>query len=404
MDKNNLPWPEKHRPQSREGLVGNEEAIDGLRSWLRSWEKGIPKDRAALLIGPPGTGKTASVSALASDLDLELVEFNSSDKRNKGSIETLVWRAASQQTLDGRGRIILLDEVDGLSGTSDRGGVGAIVKVIRESVHPIVMTANDPDSPRLKDLYKECKVFHFCAIAHSDTVQVLTIIASENDAKLSPQVLEQIADSAAGDLRAAISDLETHVKRGSLDQVVKTVRDVRHGADTTLRRLFMSVDPRMARSVLSDSDLDYETLLLWIEENVHQHLIEPKELSNGFDGISLADLALGRIMKSQNWRLLSYTFDFLAYNTAMSRVNTPFRKVAYSQPEWPLLVWRGNQKRDKERDALVALASHGSVSLRRAKRTHLDTVHHLIRLNPSSFGEFVRWLDVDKSALKQRKG
>jgi replication factor C large subunit len=404
MDKSDLPWPEKHRPQSREALVGNEGAIDGLESWLRSWERGIPKDRAALLIGPPGTGKTASVLALASDLDLELVEFNSSDKRNKGSIETLVGRAASQQTLDGRGRIILLDEVDGLSGTSDRGGVGAIVRVIRESVHPIVMTANDPNSPRLKDLYKECKVFHFSAIAHPDIVQVLAVIASKNGARLSAEVLDQIADSAAGDLRAAISDLETHIKRGRLDDVVKTVRDAKYGAETTLRRLFMSVDPRMARSILSDSDLDYETLLLWIEENVHLHLVEPEELSKGFDGISLADLALGRIMRSQNWRLLSYMFDFLADNTAMSRVNTPFRKVEYTRPEWPLLVWRGNQKRDKERDALAALALQGSVSLKRAKRTHLDTVHHLIRLNPRSFGEFVRWLDVDKGALKQRKG
>ena len=154
MSNDSLPWPEKHRPRKLDGLVRNREAISALKNWVESWISRIPGKRAALLIGPPGTGKTASVGALANYLDMELVEFNSSDKRNKDSIETLVWRAASQQTLDGRHRLILLDEVDGLSGTSDRGGVGAILKVISDSVHPIVMTANDPNSPRLKDLMK----------------------------------------------------------------------------------------------------------------------------------------------------------------------------------------------------------------------------------------------------------
>ena len=115
----NLPWVEKHRPRSLSDLVGNPETVKALKSWIESWLSGTPSKSAALLIGPPGTGKTASVGAISNDLDMELVEFNSSDKRNKDSIQTLVWRAASQMTLDGRNRLILLDEVDGLSGTSE---------------------------------------------------------------------------------------------------------------------------------------------------------------------------------------------------------------------------------------------------------------------------------------------
>ncbi|MHA1480562.1 MAG: AAA family ATPase [Candidatus Thorarchaeota archaeon] len=152
MTERNLPWPEKHRPTSLSEIVGNEDVIKGLWEWVRAWMVKIPRKRAALLIGPPGIGKTASINAIANDMDAEIVEFNASDKRNKANIEVQVWRSATQQTLDGRFRIILLDEVDGLSGTSDRGGVGAIVKIIRESVHPIVMTANNHESPRIKDL------------------------------------------------------------------------------------------------------------------------------------------------------------------------------------------------------------------------------------------------------------
>lgn len=384
--------------------MGNDEAIDSLRAWIRSWEKQLPRNRAALLVGPPGTGKTASVGALALDLDLELVEFNSSDKRNKGAIETLVWRAATQQTLDGRGRLILLDEVDGLSGTSDRGGVSAILKVVKESMHPIVMTANDPDSPRLKDLYKICEVFIYRPIQHDEVVSVLDKIAAGNKTRLSSEVLERIADGASGDLRAAISDLETHVKRGHLEEIVKASRDIRHGSDATLKRFFMSADPAIAREIISDSDLDYESLLLWVEENIQLHFLKPHELENGLDGLSLADLALGRIMQSQNWKLLSYFFDFMASNVAMSRSETPYRKVEYERPSWPLLIWRGNRSRDREADALAALTNKGLVSRNRAKRTHLDTIHQLVKVNPGSFKLFAEWLDVDKKSLKQRKG
>ncbi len=207
MSDESLPWPEKHRPRKLDGLVGNREAIRALKSWVESWISRVPGKRAALLVGPPGTGKTASVGALANDLDMELVEFNSSDKRNKDSIETLVWRAASQQTLDGRPRLILLDEVDGLSGTSDRGGVGAILKVIKDAVHPIVMTANDPNSPRLKDLMKVCQVYNFEAIENIDIEKILKYILSENNVDVSEEVLDEIVEGSGGDLRAAISDL-----------------------------------------------------------------------------------------------------------------------------------------------------------------------------------------------------
>ncbi|MCK5390213.1 MAG: AAA family ATPase, partial [Candidatus Thorarchaeota archaeon] len=270
MNNESLPWPEKHRPRSLDQIVGNLDTISMMKAWILSWKTHTPDKRAILLIGPPGTGKTASIGALANDLDMELVEFNSSDKRNKDSIETLVWRAASQQTLDGRARIILLDEVDGLSGTSDRGGVGAIIKVIKDSVHPILMTANDPNSPRLKDLYKICHVYNFEPIDSEGMIRILTRIAKMNKAEVSQDVVDQIIENSAGDLRAAISDLETYVKRGTTSQSVESIfRDVRRGTEETLRRFFMTTEPKLARRILSESELDHGSLILWLEENLH---------------------------------------------------------------------------------------------------------------------------------------
>ncbi|KXH76716.1 MAG: hypothetical protein AM326_02170 [Candidatus Thorarchaeota archaeon SMTZ-45] len=405
MIDENLPWPEKHRPKTLERVVGNHETIQSLKNWIESWISKIPNRRAALLIGPPGIGKTASIGAMANDLDMELVEFNSSDKRNKDNIETLVWRAASQQTLDGRPRLILLDEVDGLSGTSDRGGVGAILKVIKDTVHPIVMTANDPSSPRLKDLMKVCQVFSFELIQNSDIEKILKHILLENNVEVSNEVLNEIVEGSGGDLRAAISDLESQVRSGLTSVVIESViRDSKRGDEETLRHLFASASSKAARKALSESELNHDSLVLWLEENLHLHLMTPNELDDGFEQLSLADLTLGRIMVNQNWKLLAYVYDFLSMGVAMSRSETPFKRVKYSQPSWPLLVWQGERKRDKQADVISSLSEVTRVSKRRVRQTHLDSIREILKINPKSLADFASWLNVDKSSLALKSG
>lgn len=402
MNRENLPWPELHRPKSFEELVGNTGTLRALEAWIQSWIDGKPSSAAALLIGPPGVGKTASVGALSHDYDLELVEFNSSDKRNKGSIENQVWKAATQQTLDGRLRLLLLDEVDGLSGTSDRGGVGAILKIIESTVHPIVMTANDPSSPRLKDLLKKCQVFNFVPLDLEEMVAVIRDIAVRHNAQFSDETLESIADKSGGDLRAAISDLETVSVGGGITEEDLPYRDSQRDIKEGLSRLFMTTDPETAKRVVSELDIDHGELLLWLEENAHLHLTTPEELEQGLDFLSLADLALGRIMRRQNWKLLAYVYDFLAVGMATSRKVTPYRKVEYSQSSWPLLIWRGNRSRDKETDLLIRLSGFAGVSKMRSMRTHRSTIAEIVKRNPMSKEAFSSWLGVKKSSFDER--
>jgi replication factor C large subunit len=403
MNRDSLPWPEKYRPRSQEQLVGNTDTIRALREWILSWRRGIPKRKAILLIGPPGVGKTASIGALSHDLDMELVEFNASDKRNKGSIGTIVWIAATQQTLDGRLRIIMLDEVDGLSGTSDRGGVGAILNVIAESVHPIVMTANNPSSPRLKDLRKNSLVLVFEPLEPSDVMGVLKEIADSQDALVKDKILEEIADRSAGDLRAAISDLEAILRGGYPPEGEVPSRDIKRNVKEALSRLFMTTDSVAARRVVSEADIDHESLLLWLEQNVHLHLRSTKELDVGFEALSLGDLTLGRIMRKQNWKLLSYVYDFLSAGVATSRQESPFRHVDYTEPNWPLLVWQGNRKQEKKKQILTKLAEFTGVSVRRGARTHQDTIERILERKPNLKGAFASWLGIKSVAFDRSR-
>ena len=399
MNNGELPWVEKYRPSSRKELVGNKESIDAFLDWILSWKTSVPRKRAALLVGPPGTGKTATVGAIAQDLGFEIVEFNASDKRNKGSIEVLVSRAAMQQTLDGSSRIILLDEVDGLSGTSDRGGVGAIRKIIDQSAHPIVMTANDPSNPRLKDLIKQSFLVEFKSLDKNSVVKVLRRLAEANSAEISDDVIDLISSRSGGDLRAAISDLESIIEGHASENDIGA-RDARTSVEQTLRRLFMTTDSSVAKMIINQADIDHDGLVLWFEENLHLHLVQPAELDQGLDSLSIADLYLGRILSTQNWKLLSYAYDFLSSFIATSRKETPFRRVVYNEPLWPLLIWKGRRKRDNSSDITSRLAQAGRVSSSRAYDEFVRTLEIILENDPKQKKLAIEWLDVKKSSFR----
>ena len=119
-----LPLAERLRPKRLGEIVGNPQARSDLRSWAERWLAGVPAGhRAALLIGPPGVGKTTAAAALANEFGWGFVEMNASDARNQSSIEQIAGRASISQGLDAgtdargpRRTLILLDEADCLSG------------------------------------------------------------------------------------------------------------------------------------------------------------------------------------------------------------------------------------------------------------------------------------------------
>ena len=55
--------------------------------------------------------------------------------------------------------MIFVDEVDGIHGRGDYGGVEALVEILKEPTVPIVLAANDDTSDKMKNIKKVVKKF-----------------------------------------------------------------------------------------------------------------------------------------------------------------------------------------------------------------------------------------------------
>ena len=162
-------WPDKFFPKNFSEFIGNASIVEAARSWGEAWEQGKAQ-KPLLFFGQPGNGKTCLAILLAQYFDWQLFEMNASDARTKDIIERVAGAASQGSSFSGKKRLILLDEVDGLQGNADRGGVAAINRVIKQSKNPVILTAND--------LYGNQKMLPFrssCELMQFKKINYLTI-------------------------------------------------------------------------------------------------------------------------------------------------------------------------------------------------------------------------------------
>jgi len=170
-------WSEKYRPTKIEQMVGNEEQRLTAIRWLAKWVKGT---KPLLLVGPPGTGKTTLAQLLALEFDYDLVSTNASDTRNKDSLREGILPILSNTTnLLGKKIMLFLDEVDGISGREDSGGLDALVEMLKEPTVPVIMAANEK-STKIKDLAKVSKAIEFDKIPSRELLMFVNhVLATE---------------------------------------------------------------------------------------------------------------------------------------------------------------------------------------------------------------------------------
>ena len=151
-----IPFTKKYAPKSLKDIKGQDKSISELKGLIKDYKK--QKKRAIWIYGPSGCGKTSVVYALAYEFEYELIEVNASDFRNQEQIKQKVGGAVFQHSLFSKGKIILVDEVDGLAGREDRGGVQELIRIIEKTQFPVILTATNPWDFKFNTLRSRCSL------------------------------------------------------------------------------------------------------------------------------------------------------------------------------------------------------------------------------------------------------
>jgi len=199
-------WTEKYRPKRLNDIIGNEKAKKDLQKWANSWQNGLPKKRAVVLIGEPGIGKTTAALALANDMGWQVVEMNASDSRNADAVKNVALLGAMGETFsdsgefirtrDGLRKLIVLDEADNVFGREDFGGIKIIAQTILNTKQPIILIVNDWYALKKRSSVISGKVMtiNFTKPRSTSIAKVLRFIVKNEGLTASEEVIRRMAE------------------------------------------------------------------------------------------------------------------------------------------------------------------------------------------------------------------
>lgn len=205
---------------------------------------------------------------------------------------------------------------------SDRGGLGAIAKLVRETLQPIVLTVNDPTVlSRYSPVFRTGVArISFWPVRDDELRSVIRKVAVAEHLQISTPAADAIVRRSHGDLRAALNDLDavSALPPGKDQEALLGTRDVTSDFFDLTREILES--PRIFRSVELRNRLDAtpDDLFPWIEENAPRATRDPATRRALFEPLADADLALSRARRFRTYGLWSYASELMSGGVSLA--------------------------------------------------------------------------------------
>ncbi|CAD7928768.1 unnamed protein product [Amoebophrya sp. A120] len=207
----NTIWLEKHRPQTLDDIVGNQDFIHQLDVIRRD----PSRMTNFMLCGPPGVGKTTCIHALAKQTLGEemyktaVLEMNASDERGIDVVRDTIHsfaRTKYNNLPPGCSKIVILDEVDSMTTSAQQA-----LRVIMEEygMHTKFALACNISSKVIEALQSRCAILRFGKVKESEVEARLRKIIALEKVECTDDGVKALSFIANGDLRIGINGLQS---------------------------------------------------------------------------------------------------------------------------------------------------------------------------------------------------
>jgi replication factor C small subunit len=267
MEEDHTIWIEKYRPQKLDDIVGQDEIVERLSSYVKSGN--LPH---LLFTGSAGVGKTTAAVTLAREFfkdswQMNFRELNASDERGIDVVRNQIKQFARTTPLgDATFKILFLDEADALT-TDAQAALRRTMESYAQTCR-FILSCNY-SSKIIDPIQSRCAIYRFKPLAEAAVKEEVHRIAKKEGLTITKEAMDAIVYIAQGDMRKAINALQgaAIISNKIDDKMVYAITSTARPDE---------IDDLLKRSLGGDFD-GAESVLAFL---LHDRGIAPNELIN----------------------------------------------------------------------------------------------------------------------------
>jgi replication factor C small subunit len=267
MDDSHTIWIEKYRPATLGDIVGQDEIVERLSSYVKSGN--LPH---LLFTGSAGVGKTTAAVTLAHEFfkdswQMNFREMNASDERGIDVVRNQIKQFARTNPLGSATfKILFLDEADALT-TDAQAALRRTMESYAQTCR-FILSCNY-SSKIIDPIQSRCAIYRFKPLEPDAVKEEIRRIARKEGLTISPGAMDAIVYIAQGDMRKAINAVQGAA-------IISTVIDENRVYAITSTARPDEINDLLTLSLTGDFDAA-ESLLAHL---LHERGIAPNELIN----------------------------------------------------------------------------------------------------------------------------
>jgi replication factor C subunit 3/5 len=212
-DNSMLPFIEKYRPKSLSDIISHQEILSTINLFVE--KRNIPH---FLFHGPPGTGKTSCILALARTLYGDnyknmTLELNASDDRGINVVRERIKEFCNTLMMTSKGvKLVILDEADMMTSAAQFALRRVIEKYTKNVRFCLICNQVSKIIPAIQS---RCMRFRFSPLKKDQCAERIKAICEVEKIPIDDEAVDKIIQIGAGDMRKILNIVEsTHMSFG----------------------------------------------------------------------------------------------------------------------------------------------------------------------------------------------